>query len=201
MAQGIALTISRKFGNVAQLRKQNKLVTEVATLAVEKWSIFYLIFKENYSQKPNYQHLFQSLLNLKKICEKRHVTQLVCSRLGCGLDELNWKTVRSIICYIFRYSDISIKVLNSKPLTEDNHQRIIKEFHANPLGRYKGIACTYQRISQSYHWIGMKQIIKKYIVFCVTCQFSKSTNRTIKEPIVITTTDHLDHLKKSLWTL
>lgn len=34
----------------------------------------------------------------------------------------------------------------------------------------------------------MRQMIKEYIISCSTCQLSKSTNRTIKEPMVITTT-------------
>lgn len=188
MTKGIALTIRRKFGNVKQLRKLNKRVTEVATLTVENRTIFYLITKQYHWQKPVYQHLFQSLLNLKKICEERHITQLVCPRLGCGLDGLKWENVRPMICYIFRNSSINIKIIDREPLTADEQQRVIKEFHENPLGGHQGIARTYQRISQQYHWKGMRQMIKNYILSCATCQLNKTTNRTIKEPMVITTT-------------
>ncbi|VVC31040.1 Ribonuclease H-like domain,Integrase, catalytic core,Macro domain, partial [Cinara cedri] len=188
MNKGIALTIRRKFGNVAQLRKLNKKVTEVASLTVENRTIFYFLTKEHHWQKPSYQHLFQSLLNLKKLCKERHITQLVCPRLGCGLDGLKWETVRSMICYIFQNSAIKIKVVDREPLTEDEQQRVIREFHENPLGGHQGIARTYQRISQQYHWKGMRQMIKNYILSCATCQLNKTTNRTIKEPMVIMTT-------------
>ncbi|VVC31225.1 Zinc finger, H2C2-type, histone UAS binding [Cinara cedri] len=93
-----------------------------------------------------------------------------------------------MICYIFLNSAIKIKVVDREPLTEDEQQRIIREFHENPLGGHQGIARTHQRISQQYHWKGMRQMIKNYILSCATCQFNKTTNRTIKEPLVITTT-------------
>lgn len=34
----------------------------------------------------------------------------------------------------------------------------------------------------------MKRMIKDYVLSCTVCQFSKTTNRTIKEPIMVTTT-------------
>lgn len=73
-------------------------------------------------------------------------------------------------------------------MTEEEQTQIIREFHENPLGGHQGVNRTYQRISRQYHWKGMRQMIKQYILSCVNCQSSKSTNRTIKEPMVITTT-------------
>jgi len=70
MTQGIELKMGRKFGYTAQLRRPNKALTEVASLETENISIFYLITKEHYWQKPTYQNIFQSLINLKKACEE-----------------------------------------------------------------------------------------------------------------------------------
>jgi len=68
MNKEIELTMRRKFGNTAQLRKLDNTLTEVASLETENISIFYLITKKYYWQKPTYQNIFQSLINFKKIC-------------------------------------------------------------------------------------------------------------------------------------
>lgn len=188
MSRGIALTIRRKFGHVAQLRQQKKEVTEIASLEIENRTILYIITKEFYWQKPSYQNLFNSFVNLKKFCEERHITKLACPRLGCGLDGLQWEIVRSMLCYLFKDSNTSITVIARKQILEDEQLQIIKEFHENPLGGHQGVNRTYQRISQQYHWKGMRQMIKKYVISCTTCQLSKSTNRVTKEPMVVTTT-------------
>jgi hypothetical protein len=188
MKRGIALTMRRKFGHVAQLREQKKMVTEIASLEVENRTILYLITKEHYWQKPTYFDLFQTLLNLKEHCLNNNITQLACPRLGCALDGLQWETVRSMLCYIFRKSTITITVIARDQLTEKERLRIVTEFHENPLGGHQGINRTYQRISKQYYWKGMRQTIKKYVLSCPICQLSKSATKTTKKPMVVTTT-------------
>lgn len=188
MTQGIALAVRRKFGNITRLRNLNKSVTEIASLDTENISIFYLITREHYWQKPTYQNVFQSLINLKKACMERQITYLACPRLECGPQGLKWETIRSMLCYIFRNSSITIKVMVKEQPTQEEQLQILKEFHENPMGGHQGITRTYRRISQQYQWKGMRQMIKDYVLSCTVCQFSKTTNRTIKEPMVITTT-------------
>ena len=188
MARGIALTFRRKFGNTDRLRKLNKKVTEIATLEMENRTIIYLITKEHYWQKPSYQDMFRSLMNLRKLCEERHITHLACPRMGCGLDGLNWDIVHAMLNYIFQNTEIKIRIVVPETLTSDDHLRVIKEFHENPLGGHQGITRTYQRISKHHKWKGMRSQIKDYILSCETCQRNKTTNRTVKEPMVITTT-------------
>jgi len=166
MSQGIALIMRRKFGKLAQLRRLKKTVTEVASIEADQRTIFYLITKGHYWEKPTYPDVFQSLRNLKKICTERQITQLACPRLGCGLDGLEWETVCSMLHYIFQISAINIKVIVREELSEDDKSRILKEFHNNPLGGYQGMARTYQRISRQYYWKGMRRQIKEYIRTC-----------------------------------
>lgn len=99
-SRGVALVIRRKYRNFEKLRELKKQVTEVASLEIKHKSIYYLITKEHYKQKPEYQNLYQSLLNLKKICMERQITQLACPRLGCGRNEIEWETVRSIMLHL-----------------------------------------------------------------------------------------------------
>jgi len=72
--------------------------------------------------------------------------------------------------------------------TQEEQQQILKEFHENPMGGHQGVTRTYRRISQQYQWKGMRRMIKDYVLSCTVCQLSKTTNRTIKEPMVVTTT-------------
>jgi len=188
MSKGLALAIRRKFGQITQLRKQKKAITEIASIEACGRTILHLVTKEHYWQKPSYQNLFQTIRNLKKLCTEHRITQLNCPRLGCGLDELEWETVRSMLRYIFRDSDIVIKIIVREELSEEQQARVIQEFHENPLGGHQGIARTYQRISKQYQWKGMRKMIKDYVLTCAICQRNKTANRSIKEPMVITTT-------------
>jgi hypothetical protein len=188
MIHGVAVQMRRKFGNLTQLRRLQKKVTEVASLEITDRNIFYLITKEKFWQKPTCEDIFQSLQNLKKICQERNVTRLACPRLVIDRDGIKWETVRSMLYYTFRNSEIEIKVVTQEQLSKEDQLRIIREFHETPLGGHQGINRTYQRILQQHHWKGMRQMIKAYILSCETCQRQKIPNRSVKEPMVITTT-------------
>jgi len=146
------------------------------------------VTKEFHWQSPSYENLFKSLQNLKAHCKELQVTKLAFPRLGGGLDRLQWETVRKIMRFIFRDSPVYIQVYTKDELTEDNKEQIIKEFHENPLGGHQGNTRTYNRISQQYQWQGMRAQIRQYIRKCPACQINKTPNRTIREPMVITTT-------------
>jgi len=50
MTHGVAVQMRRKFGNLTQLRRLQKKVTEVASLEITDRNIFYLITKEKFCQ-------------------------------------------------------------------------------------------------------------------------------------------------------
>lgn len=43
-------------------------------------------------------------------------------------------------------------------------------------------------LNNKSQWKGMRRMIKNYVLSCTVCQFSKTTSRTIKEPMVVTST-------------
>lgn len=188
MSRGLALRFRRKFGQVTKLRDQRKKLTEIAYIRQDERMVFYLITKEYYRQKPSYETFYKSLQNLKEACMEHKITTLACPRLGCGLDGLKWEVVRNMLRYIFRDSPIYIRVYSKDELTEENKKQIIREMHENPLGGHQGITRTFNRINSQYYWKGMRRQIKEYIQKCPTCQRNKTNNRTLKEPMVITTT-------------
>ncbi|KAL4134764.1 hypothetical protein QTP88_006479 [Uroleucon formosanum] len=124
MSRGLALQFRRKFGQVTQLRGQQKKLTEIAYIRQDERMVFYLITKEYYRQKPSYEKFYKSLQNLKEACMEHKITTLACPRLGCGLDGLKWEVVRNMLRYIFRDSPIYIRVYSKDELTEENNVMI-----------------------------------------------------------------------------
>lgn len=188
MTKGIALKFRRIFEGVNQLSQLPRSVPDVLSLQVKEREIFYLITKHHFWQKPEPEHLFQSLQKLRTLCEERNIRTVACPRLGSGLDGFKWETVRKMLQYVFRGSQVTIQVLVPEMLSEEEQLQIIHEFHENPLGGHQGNTRTYQRISQHHYWKGMRNQIKTYIWECTTCQVNKTSNRTAREPMVITTT-------------
>lgn len=188
MSRGFALQIRRKFGQIQQLHQQNKSINEIAILHIEGRFIFNLITKMYHWQKPTYQTLFRCLQELKTVCEEKQITKLACPRLGSGLDGLNWETIRNMLRYIFRKSSINIIVYTQSELDENQKLQLLAEYHNNPLGGHQGVTRTFNKIHAQYYWKGMRKQIKEYIRKCPICQRNKTSNRKLKEPMVITTT-------------
>uniref|UniRef100_A0A2S2QW04 RNA-directed DNA polymerase n=1 Tax=Sipha flava TaxID=143950 RepID=A0A2S2QW04_9HEMI len=188
MSKGIALQFRRKFGHLPQLRQQSKSVNDVAYIQLDNRIIFYLITKEFHWSKPTYENMFATLWKLKRLCDEKQIINLACPRLGCGLDQLKWETIRNMLRHLFRGTQTKVYVYTQAEIDEGERQSIIKEYHENPLGGHQGTTRTFNRLHAQYHWKGMRQQIKDYIKKCPVCQKNKTLNKTIKQPMVITTT-------------
>lgn len=73
-------------------------------------NVFNLITKDKYYQKPTYDSLIKSLLEMKEQIVEKNITKLAMPKIGCGLDKLKWNNVRCIIKDIFKDLDIEIKI-------------------------------------------------------------------------------------------
>lgn len=71
-----------------------------------------LITKNRYYEKPTYDSLTESLLELKSIILSREIpiNKIAMPRIGCGLDRLKWKSVKRIITEVFDDTNIEIVV-------------------------------------------------------------------------------------------
>ncbi|CAG8795602.1 22506_t:CDS:1 [Dentiscutata erythropus] len=108
MGKGIAKSFKDKFNGVAELKKQNKKVGEVAYLCHENRYIFYLITKLSAWDKPTEEDFKKSLFELRKLCEQFEVTGLSLPRIGAGLDRLRLDFVHESVSNAFEGSDISV---------------------------------------------------------------------------------------------
>ncbi|XP_060873869.1 ADP-ribose glycohydrolase OARD1-like [Metopolophium dirhodum] len=96
MSRGIALQMRRKFGQVDQLRKEQKSVTDVTVIQSEQRTIFYLLTKEHHWQKSTYQAIYSCLQKLKELCMQLKITSLACPRIGSEADGLQWEIIRNM---------------------------------------------------------------------------------------------------------
>ena len=67
-----------------------------------------LVTKPKYWQKPTYDSLRKTLVDLKELCDKDflNVKTLVMPKIGCRLDKLQWKNVKKMLKEIFEDTDI-----------------------------------------------------------------------------------------------
>lgn len=115
MNGGIALLFKKRFQSQPFLLQQLQTPGGLAVLPSDKRFIYYLVTKYRFFNKPTYDTLHSSLLCLKKHALEHGVTKLAIPALGCGLDQLRWPIVRSLIFACFSDVDIEILVCHLHP--------------------------------------------------------------------------------------
>ncbi|KAL4136407.1 hypothetical protein QTP88_007955 [Uroleucon formosanum] len=188
MSQGIALEFRRKFGQIENLTNQNKEVTEITSIQHNDQNILYIITKNHHQEKPTYETFYQAIKNLRTFCEENQIEKLALPKIGSGHDQLNWDQVRTILRYVFKKSKIKLIIYVDTTYSEQEKQNIIKEFHLTPLGGHQGISKTVKRIKLHHSWKGLKNDVIEYVKKCTSCQMNKSSNHSIQQPMVVTTT-------------
>lgn len=103
MSKGIAAEFRDRFGGLEELRSQRGGVGSVVYLHDKPGNryIYYLVTKQNYWGKPTYASLEKCLEALRALCLKHGTERLAMPRIGCGLDRLQWDTVRTSIRRVF----------------------------------------------------------------------------------------------------
>jgi O-acetyl-ADP-ribose deacetylase (regulator of RNase III) len=108
MGKGIATLFKKQFGRVDELKSQGIKVGGVATLRVDNRYIYYLVTKKRYFHKPTYDTLRLSLVAMRDHMIHNNVTELSMPKIGCGLDQLSWDSVKKIVHETF--NDLQIKI-------------------------------------------------------------------------------------------
>jgi hypothetical protein len=188
MLKGISLEFRRKFGSIDQLMQQNKQVTEIASVQCDQRYILYIITKEKHYQKPTYEAMFFAMKNLRQFCESNGINRVALPKIDNEYDQLDWTQVRTIIRYIFKNSNIKIFIYSMDSYSKEEKHNIIEEFHLAPLGGHQGVSRTIKRIKHHHNWKGMKNDVLEYIKACESCKINKSDNRSVQQPMVITST-------------
>lgn len=48
-------------------------------------------------------------------------------------------------------------------------QHVLQAVQQPGVGGHSGVLATYQRIKQLFHWPGLKQAVKEFVVACAIC--------------------------------
>jgi O-acetyl-ADP-ribose deacetylase (regulator of RNase III) len=114
MGKGISVAFKQRYGRVAELAKQNAGVGCAGVLDVThdglRKFVYYLVTKENYYDKPTYATLTESLWAMRNHATAHGVEVISMPRIGCGLDRLDWETVKSLLQNLFEDSGVQLHV-------------------------------------------------------------------------------------------
>lgn len=109
MGAGIAVPMRVEFGLIELQFEADRKPFEVGT-CVEYNKVFNLITKQNYWDKPTFNSMYDCLLSLRHVVNRKGIKRIVMPTIGAGLDRLNWKDTLDTIKRLFEDIDIEIVV-------------------------------------------------------------------------------------------
>ncbi|KAK4874987.1 hypothetical protein RN001_011409 [Aquatica leii] len=93
---------------------------------------------------PLYKDLWRTLWSLKREMEFHHVKKLAVPKLGCGLDQLNWRTVRNMLEVVFRGTGIQVLVCTYQPKRILGQEKKQDTNYRKAISRKERLAVTVQ---------------------------------------------------------
>jgi len=136
MSKGLAAQITNKFGDASsQLNKLKPMVGEAIPINIGSRTIYYLIIKQKYFQKPTYENIRTALQNLKKTMNKLHDYKIAIPTIAAGLDKRNWSMIKQLIYSEFQNSNIELLICHktTKHITNNwktkEHEKVINLIH------------------------------------------------------------------------
>ena len=102
--------IAKEFNKRYNLTPRLKELPKTHVMIID--DVINLVTKARYWQKPTYDSLMETLIDLKELCKESwlNVKTLVMPRIGCGLDKLQWDNVKKMLKEIFEDTDVAIEV-------------------------------------------------------------------------------------------
>ena len=114
MSKGFAQFLSERVPRLRRTyRRANLLKDQVFPFwdSSSRRYIYNLVTKEKYSDKPDLQTLATTLRGTRSYATMhRGVSTIAITKIGCGLDQINWQDVVKLLRDVFAYSDIQFVV-------------------------------------------------------------------------------------------
>lgn len=115
MGAGIAVSVEKEFNLREKFSIGQKWIyPNVIFVSVggENNSVFSLVTKKRYYDKPTYKTMFASLMKLFSFLyyEENSITEIAMPRIDCGLDRLSWGRVKPMIEATLEPLDITVYV-------------------------------------------------------------------------------------------
>lgn len=119
MARGVASKFKWRCTDEEGLKTQSVEVGKNCHIrcqrGLELRDIYCLVTKVLSYQKTHYKDLWRALWELRKKTYARGIKKLSLSKIGCGLDRLNWRVVQKTIEVVFRDTGVESLVCSWNP--------------------------------------------------------------------------------------
>lgn len=113
LSAGIAVEFNERF-NIKNILIKNHIkdnwIGRGYCIPVSECKVFNLVTKKKYNNKPTYNTIRQSLIDMKNYALVKNIDTIAIPHIGCGLDQLQWSEVSKIIKEVFNNTDIKIIV-------------------------------------------------------------------------------------------
>ena len=113
MSRGFADFLShRNPGLRSRCRKARLFMGQVYPFwdSTGKRYIYNLVTKKRFCNKPNLSTLSKKLEAMKTHANTNDVSTIAVPKLGCGLDQMNWREVVKLLRDVFAYAEVQIVV-------------------------------------------------------------------------------------------
>jgi len=128
LSKGIARDLCNKYGNVkAELAKSELKIGNVIALRSAERTIFYMITKQNFFDKPTYKNVEIAIQNLRKESFKINNLKIAMPRIASGLDGRDWPVIKQYIYKHLQYSGLEIKIYHKSESEVKTHDWKSKE--------------------------------------------------------------------------
>ncbi|XP_055383550.1 ADP-ribose glycohydrolase OARD1-like [Condylostylus longicornis] len=115
MGAGIAVKFRQIYQQVDELLDQNVSTGGAAVLKDEDRFIYYLVTKQYSYEKPTYDSLRSSLIDMRNHMIQNDIKKLAIPKIGCGIDGLEWDKVQAELKKVFEKENVEITVYNFVP--------------------------------------------------------------------------------------
>ena len=117
LGAGIALEFDKRFDMRAKLNNSypgymyDYINNNINGDCLQIGSVYNLVTKQMYYNKPSYTSFKNSINSLKHQMERNKDTKLAIPKLGCGLDKLSWNKVFDIIVSEFEDYKYDLEII------------------------------------------------------------------------------------------
>lgn len=108
MGAGIAVPMAKRYNLRPPMDRAGKLPWP-SCLYIN--GVMNMVTKEKSRDQPTYVDFARALRDLRNICRENGITKLVMPRIGCGLDRLDWDTVRQMVAKELKEFDVLVCTL------------------------------------------------------------------------------------------
>lgn len=112
--------------------------------------MFYSFYKLNYWELVQYEEIYNHLIQLKNTLVSNNTSQVSMLIIGTMYDNLKRNKIRIMIRFIFRNTNIQVKIHHNTLIEPESHEiKIISaEYHSNPTSEHSGFHKTYSLSGQ-----------------------------------------------------